>query len=255
MKFVCEGPNAHNLGKSDLMKSVVSFDYSVLFLLPKEQAASCHGCLFNTFSARSCVARELRRLHIEEFMDLVDDLRYTHIDDDSRGLTVGDMVTFLRGCPEICRKEKTLTMFRLSCVCIGHFPPVLFSLKIGSSLAPPSDPELSKVIKSLQSYLLSCGVENNIFTDPSSINECVELLEGFAGTALHSSYDVWTFVSFCGKDCILNNSVSSYKETRSAECVDGDNLSFSAPETLCLQIPIARQPPKVDLAKVQSLLH
>ena len=41
MKFVCEGLSAPCLWKSDLVKS---FDLSVLFLLSKEQAASCYGC-------------------------------------------------------------------------------------------------------------------------------------------------------------------------------------------------------------------
>ena len=99
----------------------------MLFLLPKKQAAYFYNCLFNIFSARSWVARELRTLHIENFMDLVDVLRYTYFNDDGYGPTIGDMVTFLCSFPEL-RRKKTLTMFRLSCLCIGHFPPVLFKV-------------------------------------------------------------------------------------------------------------------------------
>ena len=115
MKFVCGGLSGHSLWKSDLVKSLARFEYSVPFLLPKKQAASCYGCLLNIFSARGCVARKLRTLHNEEFMDLVEVLRYTHIDDDGHGPALGDIVTFLSGCPELCRNEKTLTIFRLSC--------------------------------------------------------------------------------------------------------------------------------------------
>ena len=64
MKFVCEGLGAHSLWKSDLVKVPASFDYSVLFLLPKEQAVSCYGCLFNSFSTGGWVARQLRTLRI-----------------------------------------------------------------------------------------------------------------------------------------------------------------------------------------------
>ena len=46
MKFVCEELSANSLWKSDLVKDLVSFDYSVLFLLSKERAAPCYGCLF-----------------------------------------------------------------------------------------------------------------------------------------------------------------------------------------------------------------
>ena len=51
MKFVCERLSVHNLWKSDLVKGLASFDYSVLILLPKEHSASCYGCVFNSFSA------------------------------------------------------------------------------------------------------------------------------------------------------------------------------------------------------------
>ena len=47
-----------------------------------------------------------------------------------------------------------------------------------------------------KSYLLPRRVENNYFTDPSSITESVELLDGSAGSALHSGYDVRTCVDF-----------------------------------------------------------
>ena len=52
----------------------------------------------------------------------------------------------------------------------------------------------------------------------------------------------------------MKNLVGKKKEVRPVECVDGDNVSFSAPERLCVQNPIPSQPPKIDSAKVQSLL-
>ena len=52
MKFVCEGLGAQIFRKSDLVKGLVSFDFSVFFLQPKEQTALCYGCLFSSFGAR-----------------------------------------------------------------------------------------------------------------------------------------------------------------------------------------------------------
>ena len=214
-----------------------------------------YGCLFNSFSAKSWVARERRTLHIEKFLVLVDDSRYAYIDDDFDGPIVGDMFTFLCGCPEFCRKEKSLTMFRRSCLCIGHFTPELPNVKFGSAVAPSSGPELSEITKPVQRYFLSFSVQNKIFTDRSSNIECVELLNGFTGNALHSGFDVQTYVDFCDKEWILKNLVGNCKENRSADCVERDNLSFIAPETLCAQNPIPRQRPKIDSAKVKTLLH
>ena len=71
-------------------------------------------------------------------MDLVDELRYTYIDGADHGPTVGDMVTFLCGCPELCQKEKTLTMFRLCCLCNNRFPPDLPRVIFGSAISPTS---------------------------------------------------------------------------------------------------------------------
>ena len=82
------------------------------------------------------------------------------------------------------------------------------------------------------------------FTDPKYIIQCVELLDGSAGSALYSGHDVGTYVDFSDKEVILKKTVSSCKKNCFAECVDGH--SISAPETLCVQTAIRRQPPKTD---------
>ena len=68
---------------------------------------------------------------------------------------------------------------------------------------------LSEVNEPVESYLLSCSVENNFFTDPNSIIDCVELSDGSAGSALDNGYDAWTYVDFCDKERISKNLVSS----------------------------------------------
>ena len=169
-----------------------SFDYSVLFLLPKEKAASRYGCLFNSFTAKGWVAREPRTMDIEEFTDLVDGLQKTYLGDNGHGPTVADMVTFLCRCPELCRKGKMLTIFWLNCLCIGHLRPVLPSVKFGSAVSSSDGPDLSEIIEPVQNCSLSSNVENKIFTSLNSFNECVALLDGFAGSAFHRGYTVWT---------------------------------------------------------------
>ena len=64
-------------------------------------------------------------------------------------------------------------------------------------------PGLSEVMEPLQSYLLSCNRVTNVFTDPSSVSEGVELLESFGGTALGSGCDAWGYLDFHDKEKIL----------------------------------------------------
>ena len=179
---------------------------------------------------------------------------YISIDDDGHGPSVGDTVS-LCGFPEMCSEEKAVKEFRLSCLRIDHFSPVLPNVNFRAAVSPFSDPELSEVIEPVQSYLLSHSVENNYFTDPKSIIECVELLNASACSALHSGYDVWTYIDICAKEHILKYLVSSCKTIQSAECADRTNLNISAPETFCVQNVIPRQPPMIDSAKVKSVVH
>ena len=60
-----------------------------------------------------------------EYKDLVDDLRYQYISDDGNGPEVEDLILFLCRCPELCRKTKTFTMFRLGCLCVSHVPTAM----------------------------------------------------------------------------------------------------------------------------------
>ena len=84
-------------------------------------------------------------------MVLVDDLQFNYFEDNCHAPNVGGMVTFLCGCPELRRKEKTITIFRLKCLSIVHFPPVLPGVKIRSAVSPLSGPELSEVVEPVQS--------------------------------------------------------------------------------------------------------
>ena len=60
-------------------------------------------------------------------------------------------------------------MFRLDCLCIGHFPPISPFVKFGSAVSPSSGTELSEILDPVQKYLLAFTAENNFFPDPSYI--------------------------------------------------------------------------------------
>ena len=64
-------------------------------------------------------------------------------------------------------------------------------------------PQFDRGFESVQSYTLFCNPENSIFTDPETINSRVELFDTFAGTALQSDYNAWSYVNFCIKACFL----------------------------------------------------
>jgi len=126
----------------------------------------------------------------QEYMDLVDDLWYGYVRDGGNGPEIKDIITFLCGC----RKMKTLTMFRLTCLSVSHFATPLPAVELGSAVSSSEGPSLAEIFEPVQNYMLSCSPENNIFTDPESINYCVELVEDFAGTAWQSGYDPWSYV-------------------------------------------------------------
>ena len=100
IKFVYERVSAHRSGKSNLVKGPASYNFSALFLLLEEQATSYYASYLKNLSAKRWVARELRKLLIENFMDLVDVSRFIYIDP-----TVGEMVAFLWSCLETCQKN------------------------------------------------------------------------------------------------------------------------------------------------------
>ena len=56
-------------------------------------------------------------------MDLIDQIRYGYSDDDGCGPGKDGVITFSYGCPQLCQRGKTMTIFCLSCSYIGHIAP------------------------------------------------------------------------------------------------------------------------------------
>ena len=89
--------------KSDLVMGMASFDYSTLFVLTRSQAIECYRHLFQSFSSRGWLARELKIVHMDDFVEFVDDLCHVDLDNVISGPVIDDMVTFRANCPELAR--------------------------------------------------------------------------------------------------------------------------------------------------------
>ena len=160
-----------------------------MFKLQKTVATDCYQHLFQSFSSRLWVARELRNVHIDDYVEFIDDVKHVYLDELGAGPAVEDMVSFLSSCPELSRREYTWEVFKLCCLCLGHVSPILPDVSLGSSKVGMTSVDLSSVIEPIQGYLLGCESEGNFFTDPGSISSCLELLETFCDRALQSEYD------------------------------------------------------------------
>ena len=145
--------------KSDLVIGLACFDYGVLFKLPKTVAVDCHQHLFQSFSSRGSVARELRYVHIDDYIEFADDVRHVYLDELGVGPDVEDMVSFLSSCPELSRGRYTWDLFKLSCLCLGHVAPKLPDVSFGSSKVGVTSFDLSSILEPVQGYLLSSDAE------------------------------------------------------------------------------------------------
>ena len=66
IKYVAKELVKHPAFKSELVIGLACFDYGVLFKLPKTVAVDCYQHLFQSFSSRGWVARELRNVHTDD---------------------------------------------------------------------------------------------------------------------------------------------------------------------------------------------
>ena len=172
VKYVAKELVKHPTFKSDLVIGLASFDYGVLFKLPKTVAVDCFQHLFHSFGSRGWVARELRNVHIDDYLEFVDDMRHVYLDELGVGPDVEDMVSFLSSCPELSRRQYTWDLLKSSCLCLGHVVPELPGVSLGTSKVGVTSVDLSSVVEPLQGYLLSSDAEGNFFTDPESISCC-----------------------------------------------------------------------------------
>ena len=252
IKYVAKELMRHPTFKSDLVVGLASFNYSVLFKLPKTVAVDCYQHLFQSFSSRGWVARELRNVHIDDCVEFIDDVRHVYLDELGVGPGVEDMVSFLSSCPELSRREYTWDFFKLCCLCLGHVAPKFPDVSLGSSKVGMTSVDLSSVVEPIQGYLLSSDAAGNFFTHPESISSCMELLETFSDRALQCDYNLWDSVNVHGHEKIRAEFEKSYKAVRVASDTESSS-SLSEPVFVSERLPEQRrlpaQRPRIDIGK------
>ena len=230
---------------------MASFDYSTLFVLPRSQAFECYRQMFLSFSSRLWLVKELESVHMDDYVELFDDLRHVYLDNVISGPAIDDMVTFLANCPELARRENTLHVFRLCCLCLGHICPVLPRVGHIYPMSGVESVDLSSVIETLQSFLLCGELVNKFFTDPDSIARCVELVNNFGDHTLRAGYNPWESIDFHGSAGIVDGLSKTYKAVRVASDVDTSSMStvLQSPAKLSMQRRSPVQAPKIDFGK------
>ena len=245
----------HPTFKSDLAVSLACFDYFVLFTMPKHQSAGCYWRLFHSFCVLGWLAKELKNIHMDDYMEFIDDIRFVYLDELHIVPKIEDVIIFLSSSPELAKREHTSHVFKLCCLCLGHVVPKLPSVTSGCPGKSAVEADLSDIIRLLQSFLLSSCVEQNIFTSAESISSCVDCLDEFGDQAIQPCFDPWASVVFYDKSQRYADLTKAYKNVRIASNVEtGVEVSVS-PETPDKLAPQRRQPaqkPWIDVGKTSK---
>ena len=255
LRYVAKELIKHPSFKSDLVMGMASFNYTTLLVLSRPQAIECYRHLFQSLSSRGWLAKELKNVHMDDYVEFVDDLRHVYLDNVISGPVIDDMVTFLSNCPELARREYTLHVSKLCCLCLGHIYPTLPIVGLSYPMSGMESVDLSLVTEPVQSYLLCGELTNNFFTDPDSVARCVVLLDSFGDQALQANYNPWDSFDFHGRAGIAlwrgGGLSKAYKAVRVASDVDTSSMStiLQSPGKLSMQRRTPVQGPKIDLGK------
>ena len=251
IRYVCKELINHPTFKSNLVVGLACSDYAVLFTMPKHQVAGCYLRLCHSFCVRGWLAKELKNIQMDDYMEFIDDIRFVCLDELHIGLKIENMITFLSSSPELAKREQTSHVFKLCCLCSGHLVPELPSVSLGSPSKSAAEDDLSDIIEPLQSYLLSSSAEQNVFTSAESISSCVELLD----RAIQSCYDPRASVDFLGKSQIYADLTKAYKNAKIASNVETGVKDCVSPETPDKLAPQQCQPaakPRIDVGKTSK---
>ena len=252
IRYVCSELLKHPTFKSVLVVGLACFDYSVLFTFPRGQTMDCYTRLFRSFCVRGWLTKELKNVHMDDYLQFIDDLRFVYSSVLHIGPNIEDMVTFLSLSQELSKREYTSYVFKVCCLCLGHIVPELPNVSMGSPDRSRSAIDLADIIEPLQCYLLTCSEDQNIFLSADSVSSCVEMLSEFGDKALQPSYDPWASVDFYGRAKIHADSTKTYKDVRIAANVEGDadvTLSSGSPEKLLPQRKRPAEGPRIDLSR------
>ena len=90
--------------KWDLVIGLACFDVAVLSKLPKTFAVDCYQHVYQSLSSPGWVVRELRNVHMDDYVEFVDDMRLVCLDDLIVRPAAEEMIWFLPSCPELSRR-------------------------------------------------------------------------------------------------------------------------------------------------------
>ena len=85
IRYVCTEFLKHPTFKSDLMVGLAYFDNCVLFALPRGQAMDCYARLLQSFCVRGWLAKELKKVHMDDYLEFIDELRFVYLDESNIG--------------------------------------------------------------------------------------------------------------------------------------------------------------------------
>ena len=141
---------------------MASFDYSTLFALPRPQVFECYRHLFQSLSSRVWLAKDLENVHMDDCVEFFEDLRHVYLDKVINGPMVDYMVTFPANSPELTRREYTIQVFMLCCLCLGRICLFLPTMGLNYPMRGVENANLSSANEPLQGYLF-CGDFSNTF--------------------------------------------------------------------------------------------
>ena len=232
IRYVCHELSNHPTFKSDLVVGLAGFDYAVLFTMSKDQAAGCYSRVFHSHCVREWLANELKNIHMDDYMEFIDDVRLVYLDELRFGPKIEDMRTFLSLSPELAKREHMSRVFKLCSLCLGHAVRKLPSVTLGCPSKSAAEADLLDIMEPLHSYFLSSSAKHNCFTRAEWISSCVKLLDGLKDKAIQPCYDPWASVDFHDKSQKYADLAKAYNNVRLASNVEtGFEVSVS-PENL-----------------------
>ena len=106
----------------------------------------CYARLFQSFCVRGGLDKELKNVHMDDYLEFIDDLWFVSLDELHIGPKLEDIVTFLSSSPELCKRDYTSYVFKICCLCLGQVVPELSNVSLGSPNRSVAGVDLADVI-------------------------------------------------------------------------------------------------------------
>ena len=188
-------------------------------------------------------------------MEFVDGFIHIYLDDFGTGCAIEEKVYFLSAFPELARKEYTLHVFKLCCLCLGLSVPNMPKDELGSGSIGTANVDMSRIIGPLQGDLFSSDAGGIFITDSDSIDGSLASLEGFSDKALQTDYNPWSLISFHDYERLYSELANSCKAVKIASDVES-SCSHSELVFVSEKLPKQRCRPaertRIDVERTQN---